>query len=61
MTVETWLAAAQQDAEKRGLRELLPLLETLGRSTAAEDVDYVVESVVEVVGKVRRAMPVGAA
>jgi len=35
MTVETWLAAAQQDAEKRGLRELLPLLETLGRSTAA--------------------------
>jgi cysteine desulfurase len=34
---------------------------SLGRSTTAEDVDYVVESVVEVVGKVRRAMPVGAA
>ena len=35
MTVETWLAAAHQDAERRGLRELLPFLETLGRSTAA--------------------------
>jgi len=35
MTLETWLAAAQHDAEKRGLRELAPLLETLARSTAA--------------------------
>jgi hypothetical protein len=35
MTVETWLAAAQHDAEKRGLRDLAPLLETLGRSTVA--------------------------
>jgi len=34
---------------------------SLGRSTTAEDVDYVVESVVEVVAKVRRAMPIGAA
>ena len=34
---------------------------SLGRSTTAEDVDYVVESVVEVVGKVRKAMPVGTA
>jgi cysteine desulfurase len=34
---------------------------SLGRSTTAEDVDYVVDSVVEVVGKVRKAMPVGAA
>jgi cysteine desulfurase len=34
---------------------------SLGRSTTAEDIDYVVESVAEVVAKVRRAMPVGAA
>ena len=34
---------------------------SLGRSTTGDDVDYVVESVVEVVGKVRKAMPVGAA
>jgi len=34
---------------------------SLGRSTTDDDVDYVVESVVEVVGKVRKAMPVGAA
>jgi cysteine desulfurase len=34
---------------------------SLGRSTTPEDVDYVVESVAEVVAKVRRAMPVGAA
>ena len=33
---------------------------SLGRSTTAEDVDYVVDAVVEVVGKVRKAMPVGA-
>jgi hypothetical protein len=35
MTVETWLAAAVADAEKRGLPELKPLLETLATSTAA--------------------------
>jgi cysteine desulfurase len=34
---------------------------SLGRSTTAEDVDYVVESVVEVVRKIRAAMPVGTA
>lgn len=34
---------------------------SLGRSTTAEDVDYVVTSVAEVVAKVRKAMPVGAA
>jgi cysteine desulfurase len=34
---------------------------SLGRSTTAEDVDYVVASVEEVVAKIRRAMPVGAA
>jgi hypothetical protein len=35
MTVESWLAAAVADAERRGLRDLKPLLETLARSTAA--------------------------
>jgi hypothetical protein len=35
MTIETWLAAAQHDADQRGLRELVPLLETLARSTKA--------------------------
>jgi cysteine desulfurase len=34
---------------------------SLGRGTTAEDVDYVVASVVEVVAKIRRVMPVGAA
>jgi cysteine desulfurase len=34
---------------------------SLGRSTTAEDVEYVVASVAEVVAKVRKAMPVGAA
>jgi hypothetical protein len=35
MTVETWLAAAVADAEKRGLLDLKPLLEALARATAA--------------------------
>ena len=35
MTVESWLAAAIADAERRGLPALRPLLETLARSTAA--------------------------
>ena len=34
---------------------------SLGRSTTAEDVDYVVASVTEAVRRIRRAMPVGAA
>src|SRR2546427_9214232 len=34
---------------------------SLGRSTTADDVDYVVASVAEVVAKIRKAMPVGAA
>src|SRR6267143_2111876 len=34
---------------------------SLGGSTTAEDVDYVVASVADVVSKIRRAMPVGAA
>ncbi|MFI5178638.1 MAG: hypothetical protein ACHQO8_08745 [Vicinamibacterales bacterium] len=35
MTIDAWLKAAVADAEKRGLPELRPLLETLGRATAA--------------------------
>lgn len=35
MTIETWLAAAIADAEKRGLPELKPILETLARATKA--------------------------
>lgn len=35
MTVESWLAAAIADAERRGLPALRPLLETLARATAA--------------------------
>ena len=33
--VDTWLAAACADAERRGLPELKPLLDTLARSTSA--------------------------
>jgi hypothetical protein len=35
MNVQSWLAAATADAERRGLAELKPLLETLARSTDA--------------------------
>lgn len=35
MDVDAWLAAAVADAERRGLPELKPLLETLARSTKA--------------------------
>jgi hypothetical protein len=35
MTIESWLAAAVADAERRGLPELKPILETLARATAA--------------------------
>ena len=35
MTVKTWLENAIQDAERRGLPALRPLLETLARSTSA--------------------------
>ena len=35
MTVPAWLTAAIADAEKRGLPDLKPLLETLARSTEA--------------------------
>jgi hypothetical protein len=35
MTVKTWLENAIQDAERRGLTPLRPMLETLARSTSA--------------------------
>jgi len=35
MPHDAWLAAAIADAERRGLAELAPLLQTLARSTAA--------------------------
>lgn len=33
MTIESWLQAAIADAERRGLTDLKPLLETLARAT----------------------------
>ena len=35
MTIDAWLKAACEDADRRGLPELKPLLETLARSMAA--------------------------
>ena len=35
MSIDAWLAAAIADAERRGLPELKPILETLARATAA--------------------------
>jgi hypothetical protein len=35
VTVKTWLDAAVQDAERRGLAALKPLLETFARATSA--------------------------
>jgi len=35
MTIKLWLEHAVQDAERRGLAQLKPLLEALARSTAA--------------------------
>jgi hypothetical protein len=46
MTLEAWLKAALEDAERRGLADLKPLLETLARSTAAlRDADRLVDRV----------------
>ena len=45
MQIDAWLKAACDDAERRGLPELKPLLETLARSTAAlRDADRSVRS-----------------
>jgi hypothetical protein len=35
MDLEDWLRSAVADAERRGLAELTPMLETLARATAA--------------------------
>jgi hypothetical protein len=35
MTIDAWLQAAIADAERRGLPDLKPILETLARATAA--------------------------
>jgi hypothetical protein len=35
MTIKTWLEAAIQDADKRNLSALRPMLEALARSTSA--------------------------
>jgi len=35
MTIDAWLTAAIADAERRGLPELKPILETLARATRA--------------------------
>lgn len=44
MTIDAWLKAACDDAERRGLAELKPLLETLARATAAlRDADRLID------------------
>ena len=35
MTIKTWLDAAMNDAERRAIPELKPLLENLARATSA--------------------------
>jgi hypothetical protein len=35
VTLDAWLAAAIEDASRRGMPDLAPLLEALARSTAA--------------------------
>ena len=35
MTIDTWLQAAIADAERRGLADLKPILETLAKATTA--------------------------
>ena len=44
MTIDAWLKAACDDAERRGLAELKPLFETLARATAAlRDADRLID------------------
>jgi hypothetical protein len=41
MTIDAWLQAALSDADRRGLPNLKPLLETLARATKAlRDADF---------------------
>jgi hypothetical protein len=35
MTLESWLEAAKADADRRGLPDLKPILDTLAHATAA--------------------------
>jgi hypothetical protein len=35
MTIDEWLKSAQADADRRGLPELKPILDTLARATTA--------------------------
>ena len=44
MSVDDWLKAACDDAERRGLPELKPLLESLARATLAlRDADRLID------------------
>jgi hypothetical protein len=44
MSIDAWLKAACEDAERRGLPELKPFLETLARSMAAlRDADRLID------------------
>ena len=44
MTIDAWLKAACDDAERRGLPDLKPLLEILARATAAlRDADRLID------------------
>jgi hypothetical protein len=46
MTIEDWLKAACDDADRRGLADLKPLLESLARSMAAlRDADHLIDRV----------------
>ena len=46
MTIDDWLKAACEDADRRGLPELKPLLESLARSMASlRDVDRIIDRV----------------
>jgi hypothetical protein len=46
MTIDAWLKAACDDAERRGLPELKPLLETLARAMALlRDADTIIDRV----------------
>lgn len=41
MTIDAWLTAAAADAERRNLRELEPILESLARATQVlRDADF---------------------
>jgi hypothetical protein len=46
MTIDAWLKAACEDADRRGLPDLKPLLENLARSMAAlRDADRFIDRV----------------